>query len=1080
MAEERSEFRITVGRKTSEGYPLLVAAPYVYGDPTALLDLDTDSSELQDMLARIEQDRASDQFFRHFGSFLFKRLLPGDLATTYELNWKQTAQANDGGLRITLQLLPDELRALPWEALYHPVQGLETWLGTSPRSPLARYVDTVTPPSPKVSLPLRLLVCTAEPKDLPGTGGTVELAEIQAALERLSAEGVVEVCLVRSARRDSLRQAVEDFKPQLFHFIGHGVRQGSVSHLALERGDGTADLVSADLLREVLQRPGTVRGAILNACKSDEVALGLARQGVAAVGMQYEIRSQAAVCLCRNLYQALGSGVAFDAAVNNARFAVRLECGADRRDWCVPVTFLPAGCPRPFEIVRPMRLVQVTSQPPGGHILLDGQDTGRTTPDDIRVQDAAPHRIAVRKDGYEDSLPQTVTGQAGREPQRVEFQLRRQAGTLRIRSNRPGAQVYLLTPDGHRRQALGTIGSRGGLGPVQVSPGTYDLEAVAQAGSQRLVARSEAVAVRAGEAAAVELHLPSAAPAPQPAPAPKPPPKPQKKAEPTPKARPRRAPRALRRKLAAMGGREWAALGVLVAAIVVLAGIVAVTSNSETDGPPPPKDEMIAVPAGTLHKGPWDESVTLRLIREHGMDKLDNLFANAPREVTVASFLIDKYEVTNAQYRPFLEHVRREGDAAVRHPEQPANTDHTPKYWNEPRLNGDDQPVVGVAWFDAWAYARWAKKRLPTEDEWELAARGKTRRLYPWGNQFSQERYGGGEDRAAGPRPVYELTPPRAGAPVGLGGNVQEWTASPHPKSSEARVVRGGAWSLSYGEVYALCFKRVAATPDVRRTHLGFRCVRDIGTGPPPPDMIRIEGGRVQVGGEDTPLLRLMRKHSSHITNVGEVFLGQPPETGAMPAFRVDRCEVSNAEYRRFLDHVTEKGDAAFRHPEQPAGKDHTPAFWDAPEFTQPEQPVVGVDWFDAYAYARWAGKRLPTGDEWERAARGNTQALYPWGDEFDKDRCVCSEAGAEGPQPVNSYPEGASPVGALHMAGNVMEWTAEDYPEPGGEGKALRGGSWNDSCEVYGVTFLRPLGAAPTVRKNVIGFRCAADAAGE
>jgi iron(II)-dependent oxidoreductase len=105
------------------------------------------------------------------------------------------------------------------------------------------------------------------------------------------------------------------------------------------------------------------------------------------------------------------------------------------------------------------------------------------------------------------------------------------------------------------------------------------------------------------------------------------------------------------------------------------------------------------------------------------------------RIVFVSPFQIDKYEVSNAQYREFVEHEKRTGDADMEHPDAPPLKKHDAEGWKKSNLAGDRQPVVGVDWFDAYAYAKWAGKRLPTEAEWELAARGQDARPYPWGEE---------------------------------------------------------------------------------------------------------------------------------------------------------------------------------------------------------------------------------------------------------------------------------------------------------------------------------------------------------
>jgi len=128
------------------------------------------------------------------------------------------------------------------------------------------------------------------------------------------------------------------------------------------------------------------------------------------------------------------------------------------------------------------------------------------------------------------------------------------------------------------------------------------------------------------------------------------------------------------------------------------------------------------------------------------------------------------------------------------------------------------------------------------------------------------------------------------------------------------------------------------------------------------------------------------------------------PATHDVAAFRIDRTEVSNAEYGRFV--------AATGHAE--------PVFSDDPEFNAPEQPVTGVTWDDARAYCQWAGKRLPSEVEWEKAARGTDGREYPWGDEEPGSRAYLA---GEVPEPVDARPGDVSPYGVLGMAGNVSEW---------------------------------------------------------
>ncbi|MFZ5951741.1 MAG: formylglycine-generating enzyme family protein [Candidatus Rifleibacteriota bacterium] len=206
--------------------------------------------------------------------------------------------------------------------------------------------------------------------------------------------------------------------------------------------------------------------------------------------------------------------------------------------------------------------------------------------------------------------------------------------------------------------------------------------------------------------------------------------------------------------------------------------------------------------------------------------------------------------------------------------------------------------------------------------------------------------------------------------------------------------------------------------------------------------------------------------------------------------FWIDKYEVTCAQYQRFLEDIRKNGHK-WCHPTEPNHKDHTPYHtyaW-ALRFSwvggQPPRgmlnaPVVLVDWYDAYAYAKWAGKRLPTEDEWEIAARGGDGRDYPWGNTFSADRCNVGDQ----PVTVGLYPEGASPWGTFDMAGNVAEWTLTTYdPNPREsvifEGKfgqpIIRGGSWDDTSKACRSS-ARDVRRSPVYRSTTVGFRCVSD----
>ena len=195
----------------------------------------------------------------------------------------------------------------------------------------------------------------------------------------------------------------------------------------------------------------------------------------------------------------------------------------------------------------------------------------------------------------------------------------------------------------------------------------------------------------------------------------------------------------------------------------------------------------------------------------------------------------------------------------------------------------------------------------------------------------------------------------------------------------------------------------------------------------------------------------------------------KPQHAVYLDAFWIDRTEVTNAQYRRC----------------GVAGGCTEPAFWSDSNYNAPDQPVVGVDWDQATAYCDWAGGRLPTEAEWEKAARGTDGRIYPWGesapncDKANYGNCVGR------PAAVGSYPAGASPYGALEMAGNVWEWVSDWYDDgyyasladhnpqgpSSGTYRGLRGGSWYDNSG--GVRSAYRGGDSPDFGNSLHGFRC-------
>ena len=244
---------------------------------------------------------------------------------------------------------------------------------------------------------------------------------------------------------------------------------------------------------------------------------------------------------------------------------------------------------------------------------------------------------------------------------------------------------------------------------------------------------------------------------------------------------------------------------------------------------------------------------------------------------------------------------------------------------------------------------------------------------------------------------------------------------------------------------------------------------------------VRIEAGKdVKL----TPRLALTRPETEGMVAVpaGEALLGSRSERVA--AFLIDRHEVTNARFLKFVsaggyakpelwpEQMTVGGSALPRAAALARLLDRSgvpgPRAWSGGAYPQnrADQPVTGISWYEAAAFARWSGKELPTLAHWWRAAVGDAATGFPWGGDA-RTADLRANFGLEGPRPVGSYPAGLSPFGAFDMAGNVREWLSEGRPD-GRHGVA--GGSWMDPAYMFELSHLEWFD--PGYANEAIGFR--------
>ncbi len=480
--------------------------------------------------------------------------------------------------------------------------------------------------------------------------------------------------------------------------------------------------------------------------------------------------------------------------------------------------------------------------------------------------------------------------------------------------------------------------------------------------------------------------------------------------------------------------------------------------NAGDDGTPVPPETpappvnpsapagMVLIPAGTFQMGSTtgdaDESPV--------------------HAVSLDAFYMDTHEVTNAEYAAFLNAKGKHADADHKWLALGSSDARIERIDGRYSVKAgyENHPVVRVSWYGAMAYAAWAGKRLPTEAEWEYAARGGLAgKQYPWGDTIDtpQANYGwnigdttAGGAYAANGYGLYDMA-----------GNVFEWcldtyldnfydtSPAQNPLSGDStvidtyitidsqRVLRGGSWFYSASVVRVS--NRDYSFPMSTGGDLGFRCVKSVSTA----SFTTTRGSETPDGTSGNPDTTPVPDQSDApagmvLIPAGTFQMGRTTgdaderlvHTVTLDAFYMDTHEVTNAEYAAFLNATGKHERGWWRWIYINRFPSTTINLVDGvyrPQAGYENHPVTYVTWWGAMEYAGWAGKRLPTEAEWEYAARGGLAGKqYPWGDTIDKTKANYDNPGRGRSTPVGSYPPNG--YGLYDMIGNATEWCLDAY----------------------------------------------------
>lgn len=872
-------FEIEVGHGSGREYEISVRSPA--GDAREIMRFPYDKLVLENRLKDLQiallhsggkRRRVAspqEQAVQKFGLELFNALITNEVRVRYDVS-QGLAEREDKGLRLILRIQEPELAALPWEFLYDPRKGEYICLSRS--TPIVRYPESPRPVQPLwVKPPLHILGMAVSPLDLNQIDIEREKQRVEEAVKRLS--GLVTLTWLEGQTWQDLQEAMQRGPWHIFHFIGHGGfnQRSDEGLIALADEQGHAFELTATSLARLLDHRH-LKLVLLNACEGarggnidvfSSTASILIRSGIPAVlAMQYEITDGAAIELSRSFYRAVAQGMSLEAAVVEARKAISIAV-SNTVEWGTPVLYLRSTDGRLFNVnLRKDQVNTLYSEARAAMVaenwlsaieklktVLEQDPAHEEAQETLRLAEEQRKLILLYAAGREhyDAARWYEARESFESAQAIEPNFRdtiRLLGIIKGRINEEQASaVYIQAEAAAEKEdwakAIELLEAASTMNPTDKKipdklKQVREMKEVAEIYAKgkelydagkwadalihleqvktRIAHYKNAIALAddAAEKAAYELQEQVKQP---------------------------------RRELSTEGeekkliiGRKYLLAVMGIAATLVIIAFVWVgkirvrqpTSDTETAmgwvptsenkrvdtekeilpaTQPTPPPGMVYVPGGEFRMG-----------RNDGDD-----YERPEHLESVKPFFIDVYEVTCEEYQKFI------NDTGHRPPPNWINKRHP--------ADAARKPVTGVTWDDANSYANWAGKRLPTEKEWEFAARGTDGRLYPWGNEWKE----GLANARSILKGMAEVGTYKGISPFGaydMVGNAWEWTASemkaylggklPRKANQKGKVIRGGTHESDWKAATTTYRRGWGAPGEADFGNTGFRLAKDV------------------------------------------------------------------------------------------------------------------------------------------------------------------------------------------------------------------------------------------------------------